>query len=334
MSDAVHVGQVMQAHALSRYRMLSFMSLQDFRQPHPSFCRLPAPFAGYLAAHAAAAWDWLDAGITGRNFARRDQLLNLFIENTTASIHTHNPYILIRPQARHALTDLYDGFILEFRDALEAPEAVVLQDTLQTVMTRHQRDLDAYLHDLAGINPGLKMSAEDAPVASEYSAALQLRVLRLDEGLTAPVLDVGCGSAGHLVAYLQEAGIPVLGVDRLAGTEPDLLRADWLTYPLEAGQWGTIVSHMAFSVHFLHHHLRVDGTPEAYARRYMALLDALRPGGRFCYTPGLPFIEDLLPRDRYIVRRYPVANTAQSIDEGLAAQLGAHVLYATHVIRR
>jgi hypothetical protein len=62
-----------------------------------------------------------------------------------------------------------------------------------------------------------------------------------------------------------------------------------------AESWGTILSHMAFSNHFLFHHLYKHGSPNEYAQAYMAILSALEPGGSFYYAPGLPFIEQFLP---------------------------------------
>ena len=91
---------------------------------------------------------------------------------------------------------------------------------------------------------------------------------------------------------------------------------------------------MAFSNHFLHHHLRRYGHPERYAQRYMHILAALKPGGSFCYTPGLPFIEDLLPSDRYRVERFslPALATYPAADS-LAAQSELDVLYACQITR-
>jgi hypothetical protein len=39
----------------------------------------------------------------------------------------------------------------------------------------------------------------------------------------------------------------------------------------------------------------------------MAILTALQRGGAFYYTPGLPFLEALLPASTYAITRTPVA---------------------------
>jgi hypothetical protein len=39
----------------------------------------------------------------------------------------------------------------------------------------------------------------------------------------------------------------------------------------------------------------------------MRILEALTPGGGFHYAPALPFLERLLPPERWSVRRSPIA---------------------------
>ena len=92
---------------------------------------------------------------------------------------------------------------------------------------------------------------------------------------------------------------------------------------------------MALSIHFLHHHLRPDGHPDRYAQKYMDVLQALRPSGRFIYAPGLPFIESLLPRNRYLVEKRPVtAVKGNTIDAALENQFETSVLYSCMVTKR
>ena len=97
-----------------------------------------------------------------------------------------------------------------------------------------------------------------------------------------------------------------MGIDRVAEPAEGILRADWLEVPLVPGSLGTALSHLGFSLHFLHHHLRPGGEAARYARRYMDVLRALRPGGVFAYAPGLPFVEEHLPPAAWRVERTPV----------------------------
>ncbi|MEC0127426.1 class I SAM-dependent methyltransferase [Paenibacillus pabuli] len=150
----------------------------------------------------------------------------------------------------------------------------------------------------------------------QYSANLQVAWLGLDvEHLDPPVLDLGCGPKANLVRFLRGKKIEAYGMDREVEeleNQPFLRRMGWMEASFEKDQWGTIISHLAFSNHFTHHHLKSDGEPEAYAQKYMELLMALKPGGSFFYAPSVPFIEsfvDQLPQ--YFVRRTRVTGTQQ-----------------------
>ena len=170
-------------------------------------------------------------------------------------------------------------------------------------------------------------------LCAEYSPALQLRVLALDAAaLAEPILDLGCGPSAALVRELRRLGKDAVGLDRAQSTEPFLRVGDWLDFDLGRGRWGTVLSHMGFSNHFVHHHLRSGETAARYARRYMQVLTALRPDGLFAYAPGLPFLERLLPPERWALSRHPVTELAgTAVDRQLEAALGESVLYSCQV---
>jgi hypothetical protein len=170
-------------------------------------------------------------------------------------------------------------------------------------------------------------------VCSEYAVTLQRDALGLgDERLTPPILDLGCGRAAGLVRALRAEGLEATGLDREAPADV-AIAGDWLTFPFGQERWGTIVSHQAFSLHFLHHHLAQGAEAYAYARAYMAALRSLKIGGRFVYAPGLPFIESMLPVGRYRVARVPLpAPLAESV-LALEQAVGLEVGYAAHVER-
>jgi SAM-dependent methyltransferase len=145
-------------------------------------------------------------------------------------------------------------------------------------------------------------------VSAEYAPELQLRVLGLDaDALPEPILDLGCGPGAALVRALRARGKDAAGIDWLAAPADGVRRASWLELPLAEGSLGTVISHLGFSLHFLHHHLRPGDEALRYARRYMEILRALRPGGLFAYAPGLPFVEAHLPATQWRVERTPVA---------------------------
>jgi len=173
-------------------------------------------------------------------------------------------------------------------------------------------------------------------VCAEYSPELQLRLLGLDpQRVESPVLDLGCGASASLVHYLRARGLPgVVGVDREAPAGTGLIRASWFDVPLPPGTWGTVIAHQSFSLHFVHAHLRSADRAERHARRTMEILGSLRVGGRFAYAPGLPFLERLLPAERFRVVTRPVPlEDAGLVGAALAAGPAAGMLHATVVER-
>jgi hypothetical protein len=64
----------------------------------------------------------------------------------------------------------------------------------------------------------------------------------------------------------------------------------------------------------------------------MAILPALVPGGSFYYSSELPFIEGLLPPERYQVTRRKVSGTHW--EQSGNNDLGNEDLYTTQVMRR
>ncbi len=171
---------------------------------------------------------------------------------------------------------------------------------------------------------------------TEYAPTTQLEVLHTRcEDLLDPVLDLGCGRRGGLVRWLRAHARQVVGLDREAARLPGLVAADWFLVDLGRGQWGSILSHMAFSSYFMHAHLNDPEEARRCAARYMAILEALRPGGSFLYAPGLPFLETLLPSDRYEVARFRVeAPFGLEAERKLEQAFGGPVLYAVKVTRR
>lgn len=137
---------------------------------------------------------------------------------------------------------------------------------------------------------------------SEYSIELQLDILHLQPNkVEEPLLDIGCGPQGPMVAYLRSAGLEAYGIDRFAGVQPYLVSADWLEYDYGISQWGTIISNIGFSNHFIHHNEREGGDFLLYAKKYMEIVQSLKPGGSFHYAPHLPFIEEYLDKETYTV---------------------------------
>lgn len=168
--------------------------------------------------------------------------------------------------------------------------------------------------------------------AAEYSPELQLKLLGL-EGYTwrEPIVDLGCGLDAHLVHYLRDRGFSATGVDRRGGSAFVLAR-DWFGVRFEPQTVGTLVSHLAFSLQFLHHHWQGTDRAYDYARKYMELLRSLMPGGVFCYAPGLPFIEGLLDPGHFEISTFPLPEPlATSVGSLRDLGTGQSVSYACRV---
>lgn len=138
----------------------------------------------------------------------------------------------------------------------------------------------------------------------------QLKILNISiEEIKEPILDFGCGSNAKLVHYLRELGLEAYGVDRTTNNKLYTIQADWFKYELKPNYWGTIISHLSFTNHF-----KMSGNHIAYARKYMDLLGSLKLGGEFYYTPDLPFIEQFLPSNLYLINKNTVNNSYKFLE--------------------
>ena len=138
---------------------------------------------------------------------------------------------------------------------------------------------------------------------------LALMSARWNLGAVKRILDVGCGRELNLVNYLRDNGYEAYGIDRFNNNNPYYSKCDWLEHNFEPSKWGTIISNLGFSNHFIHHNLRVDGNFREYAQKYMEILASLKPNGSFHYAPDLPFIESHVNKQTYRVTNSVVENS-------------------------
>ena len=220
----------------------------------------------------------------------------------------YNQFLDLNDTSREALAAIARRALDGVRAALAHPgDRATLGAAIARVVAAHRTALGRLVSALLAALPGADQGGATSVQCAEYSPELQLSLLGLDvSGLRGPVLDLGCGAEARLVHHLRAAGVDASGLDRAAAPGPFVSARDWFTGPL-GGPWGTVISHLGFSHHFMFHHLR--GGPQAgrYAKRYMEILNSLAPGGAFVYAPGLPFLEPLLPAASYRVSRKPIA---------------------------
>lgn len=226
-------------------------------------------------------------------------LIDYLTDEALQKFCTMNQYFSFNTKSVEELKLIFAGL----NEKIKAIDSQTDQDTLEQLTHEHNQELNNWLvqtNAFAG-----KMYAPDQDTVqtvpcSEYAPDLQLEILQIDlKKLRQPVLDVGCGREINLVNYLREKEFEIYGIDRFDNNNPYYQKCDWLEYDFGTQKWGSIISNLGFSNHFIHHNLRVDGNYREYARKYMEILDSLQSGGSFYYAPDLPFIEKHLDRFKY-----------------------------------
>jgi hypothetical protein len=232
-----------------------------------------------------------------------DEIAAAAADSLIDRILTINQYIQLDGEARKALVDIYVG---SWRKMVETT------DIEQTLRTYHYPQLQSFLEDLypETLREALRSATDVGQVpSSEYSAELQMRVLRLDESrMKEPILDVGCGRDACLVRQLRAWNLEAYGIDRRVERPADFVtNADWFDYDLGHRRWGTIIAHLAFTNHIVYCQRYDPANMPRYAGRYREMLDALAPGGSFVYAPGVPVLEDSIEREYYRVHGWAVS---------------------------
>ncbi len=235
-----------------------------------------------------------------------EQLVDLFVHRAIEFTYASNQFMQINGIEETELRRIYSGYVREIGQMLaENNDAPEISDRLSRLVKEHFQDLRtniSHFFDHETTNARYSNVVLQKVVCAEYTPETQLEILGVQpDTLQQPVLDIGCGKSGRLVQYLRQNGIQATGVDRVVDPSPNLIQAHWPGYCMTSGYWGTVISHMAFSNHFLFHHLYRHGSIEPYARQYMTILKALKEQGSFYYAPGLPFIEAFLPQETYHV---------------------------------
>jgi hypothetical protein len=320
---------------LRRMEQFSRQAVRTVLAPAPAFVAPEPALLELLSRHRAPLLRWLDAVVAGTDPLAGRGTLALLADRMTRYLLDHNPYLVVDDALRARLDALYLASTVDFRAAVRASRRPArLSAALPGVFSAHQRRLAGFVRAVAAAHADAGPEfVFGEPLSAEHSPGLQLEVLGVEpRDLLEPVLDLGCGPSAGLVRRLRAEGIDARGLDRDVVAEPFLVRGDWLEASLGRSRWGTILSHLGFSMHFLHHHLRPRGSAERYARRYLELLRALRPGGSFRYVPALPFLESLLPSAVYAVsRREPPRDLAAACSA--AGTLPAAVWRAARVTR-
>ncbi|GET34184.1 hypothetical protein PbJCM13498_30470 [Prolixibacter bellariivorans] len=231
-------------------------------------------------------------------------LIEYTVDKVLQTFYRINQYYYFDAAAREKLKAIYSHLLSSFREKT-TPVKTIAQNHYENIM-QWLRETNAFAEKIYNNHT---MKVEDVPCFA-YRAEMQIEILQLKVSqLKEPVLDIGCGKDAPLVTYLREKGIDATGFDRFPSKNENVLMSDWFTFSYGEKQWGTIISHLGFSNHFQHHHLREDGEFVAYAQKYMEILRSLKPGGSFHYAPDLPFVEQYLSADEYQVTTRQAGNS-------------------------
>lgn len=225
--------------------------------------------------------------------------IDFLTRESLKAFYAMNQYIHADEDEIGQLRSLYSNLIHEFCGEKDADE----------ISRDHFNRLAVWLK---GVDPLLEQiysnATEDVKpvVCAGYSPEFLLNLYGLTpDSSISPLLDIGCGEDALLPAFLRNMGYEAYGFDRIiSAPEPWLSEVDWFTFEFRPTTWQMILANQSFSLHFNHFHQRVGEDVLPYARLYMKILESLRPGGRFIYAPSLPFIESLLPADRYGVSHH------------------------------
>jgi hypothetical protein len=281
-----------------RIRELSGARLQDFLTRE-------GPLAALSPAVERAAREGGSELVRELRDERTRAKLAAFLGRKTRELVLgENPFLEIEPAHARVIDAVHAALLRDVATALARPaEWPEIAESMRGAFASHEERLRALV-------AALLRDAGEAPddrerVCAEYSPELQLRVLGVGaEELRAPILDLGCGAHGALVHHLRGEGLaPVIGVDRDAPAGAGFFRESWFTADLAREAWRTVIAHQSFSLHFLHAHIHSEARAARFAQRYLEILRALAPGGRFLYAPALPFLEALLPAEFSAVTR-------------------------------
>ncbi|NLF51201.1 MAG: class I SAM-dependent methyltransferase [Leptolinea sp.] len=247
-------------------------------------------------------------------------LARIFVRSSLEFTYNNNQFIEMDTGEKERLLSIYSSYLDGMNTILiNSRNYTDFEKEFSTLVKDHFKDLSHNISRFFDRENGWHVQENvilKQVVCSDYSPDFQLQLLGLDAiDLLQPVLDMGCGKNGTLVKHLRDRGIKAIGIDRLVSDEAGLREANWFDVDFKPESWGTIISHMAFSNHFLFHHRYIHGKPGQYARLYMKILRSLKPGGCFVYSPALPFIEQLLPSNQYSVSKQFIDNNTDGSNQ-------------------
>ncbi|MDR2898107.1 MAG: hypothetical protein LBU99_04760 [Spirochaetaceae bacterium] len=195
---------------------------------------------------------------------------------------------------------MYEQLVFDLKKSAQTATG---SDDIERIVTKHRELLLAALDETADAD---NRRGDIQRICSEYSTDLQRSILGYHfDDLAEPILDIGCGEGAHFVTEGLQRGKRIVGIDQYISKEysDTILCRNWLEFEYIPGYWGTIVSHMAFTNHFIYHLKHKTALVEAYDETYFNILLSLRSGGTWYYSPSIPEIEEKIDTHSYAVRQ-------------------------------
>jgi hypothetical protein len=226
------------------------------------------------------------------------ELIEFACQTSLLSFYNINQYFQFDQQAELELKTVYRQLVNEVKKSRSAD----LNDLSRKHFSNLQKWFIKKQPDAFFLFPSEMPKINSKVICAEYSAHLQLKILGINiSSLQEPILDIGCGREHQLVNYLRQKGLNAFGIDRNAESKENIQGISWFDFNFEKDHWGTIISHLGFTNHFLHQHSKQYGSHQRFAYTFIEILQSLKTGGRFYYAPGLPFIETFLNPDEYAI---------------------------------
>jgi hypothetical protein len=224
-------------------------------------------------------------------------------------IYARNQFIHLEGQAKEALKQIY---VDSWHTLLRSRQ---LESTLRD---QHYPKIKRFLasHYPKALAEGLRPATELSRVpSSEYSAELQLRLLRVDlDSLKEPILDIGCGAEAHLVRFLRLKHLEAYGFDRsIEDTTDYLFQADWFDYEYGSAKWGTIISNLSFANHVVFAQRYNESRVIQYLIVFSKILDSLVGGVQFIFAPAPDLLAGQVDQTRYAIERWEIASAVDGM---------------------
>jgi len=219
-------------------------------------------------------------------------------------IHTVNQFIQVDRSARESLKNIY---LRTWEKMLET------SDIESSLRNFHYPLVAEWINTLypESLKKALASNLKIGRVVCQnYSAGLQLDLLKLElNDLKQPILDIGCGKEAQLVEHLRRNNLEAFGIDRSLQKKRDyLMEGSWQETAFEVNRWGTIISHMAFTNHFIYiEKVDTDRVP-IYLAKYQEILNSLQLKGSFVYAPDSFALERIVDKNKYSVERHSIGN--------------------------